>query len=256
MPLPESDFITKIKGGRLWPDMPRPRQRACLDQGLKLDLNKLARQGLARPGLTVGPNVIRWTYTYTGEEIASGLISASMDGEYEGWLRIQIGSLDQRIILVPRARHLGGRQWYFVCPVMNRYASVVWMPPGATRFCSRQTWRRQVAYASQFETPVDRAYRGQAKIKSRLIADLEPDEWDLPPKPKWMRWRTYNRHEEKFDAYEDVIDQRLFALAARLGIATCPTAGSDPLEVRFRPELKLDSDDRSLEGILDFRGNF
>ena len=122
--------------------MPRPRQRACLDQGLKLDLNRLVRQGLVRPGFTTGPNVIRWTYTYTGEEIASGIIGSSMEREYEGWLRIHIGSLDQRIILVPRPRHFGGRQWYFVCPVMNRRCSVVWMPPGAKRFCSRQTQRR------------------------------------------------------------------------------------------------------------------
>ena len=54
--------------------MPRPRQRACLDQGLKLDLNKLVRQRLVRPGFMTGPNIIRWTYTYTGEEIASGVI--------------------------------------------------------------------------------------------------------------------------------------------------------------------------------------
>lgn len=73
-----------------------------------------------------------------------------MEGEYDGWLRIQIGELVQTIILIPRPRHFGGHQWYFVCPVTNRYCSVVWMPPGATRFCSRQTWRRQVAYASQF----------------------------------------------------------------------------------------------------------
>ena len=36
----------------------------------------------------------------------------------------------------------------------------------------------------------DKAHQGQAKIKLRLIADLDPDEWDLPPKPKWMRWST------------------------------------------------------------------
>ena len=54
--------------------MPRPRQRACLDQGLKLDLNKLVRQRLVRPGCDAGPNIIRWTYTYTDEEIASGVI--------------------------------------------------------------------------------------------------------------------------------------------------------------------------------------
>jgi hypothetical protein len=48
----------------------------------------------------------------------------------------------------------------------------------------------QKAYASQRTTATDRAHRGQAKIKARLIGNLDPDEWDLPPKPKWMRWRT------------------------------------------------------------------
>ena len=78
--------------------MPRPRQRVCLQQGLKLDLSKLSRQGFVRPGASVGPYFIRWFNTYWGEEIASGLITASMEGVYEGSLRIQIGSLDQRII--------------------------------------------------------------------------------------------------------------------------------------------------------------
>jgi hypothetical protein len=49
-----------------------------------------------------------------------------------------------------------------------------------------------------------------------LIADLDPDEWDLPPKPKWMRWRTYKRYEEKFDCYEDVLHERVIDVAARL----------------------------------------
>ena len=40
------------------------------------------------------------------------------------------------------------------------------------------------------------------KIKARLIADLGLAEWDLPPKPKWMRWNTYNRYLERHDAYE------------------------------------------------------
>jgi hypothetical protein len=42
--------------------------------------------------------------------------------------------------------------------------------------------------------PDNRAHLGKARIKARLIADLDPDEWDLPPKPKWMRWHTYNRY--------------------------------------------------------------
>jgi hypothetical protein len=36
---------------------------------------------------------------------------------------------------------------------------------------------------------------GQAKIKSHLcsMGGFEPDEWDFPPKPKWMRWKTAKR---------------------------------------------------------------
>lgn len=158
---------------------------------------------------------IRWTHSYWGE-IASGLISADMGGQDEGWFRIQLGSLDLRIVLVARPRHFGGRQWYFMCPVLNRPASVLWKPPGATRFCSRQTWGRQVAYQSQFSDPTSRAHAGQAKINSRLcsIAGLDPDEWDLPPKPKWMRWATYNQYSERYDHYHDILDRGCVALAS------------------------------------------
>jgi hypothetical protein len=199
--------------------MPRPRQRVLLESGLKLDLNKLRRLGLVRPG-EKGPGfaLIRWSSTYTGEETASGFITSDLSGECEGWLRIQIGDLHQTITLVPRPRHFGGYQWYFVCPVMNRYASVLWLPPRATRFCSRQAWGKQVAYASQFADPDNRAHRGQAKIKARLIGDLDPDEWDLPPKPKGMRWRTYDRYVERYDVYEEILNDGIPELLAKLGI--------------------------------------
>jgi hypothetical protein len=31
-------------------------------------------------------------------------------------------------------------------------------------------------------TAMDRAYLGMERIKRRLIGDLDPQEWDLPPK--------------------------------------------------------------------------
>jgi hypothetical protein len=86
---------------------------------------------------------------------------------------------------------------------------------GGTSASPWQTWGSQVAYASQFLEPDNRAHRGKAKIKSRLIADLDPDEWELPPKPKWMRWRTYNRLVEKFDSYEEILDQGIAELMAK-----------------------------------------
>jgi hypothetical protein len=93
------------------------------------------------------------------------------------------------------------------------------MPPGADSFACRQRWGRSVAYASQFSTRIDRAHQGKAKINARLcrIGGYDPDEWDLPPKPKWMRWRTYNRAEAKFERYEAILDQGPFRAAMRLG---------------------------------------
>jgi hypothetical protein len=196
--------------------MPRSRQRVCLQDGLKLDLNRLARRGFIKHGANIGGRGIIWTHSYWGE-IASGTISADMSSNDVGWLRVQLGNLDQRIILFPRARHFGGRQWYFVCPATNHLASVLWRPNGATRFCSRQAWGRQVAYQSQFNDATNRAHGGIARIKSRLIADLDPDEWNFPPKPKWMRWATYSRYQRQFERCEDILDSGCAALAAKLG---------------------------------------
>jgi hypothetical protein len=194
--------------------MPRPRQRACFEAGLKLDINKLPRRLFRfEPGVVWHHNIC-WTETHSGKTVASGVISTQVQNERAGWFRIQIEELDQWIDLVAQPRHFGGRQWYFSCPCTPR-CSVLWMPPGASRFTSRQNWGRQVAYASQFETPVDRAHRGKAKITERLIGISDP-EWDFPPKPKWMRWRTYNKLEEKFDAYEALLDRSAFARVIRL----------------------------------------
>jgi hypothetical protein len=88
---------------------------------------------------------------------------------------------------------------------------------GATRFCSRQTWGRKVAYHSQFNDATNRAHAGKARIKSRLIANLNPDEWELPPKPKWMRWATYNRWEKRYDRYDEILDYGCATMAAKLG---------------------------------------
>ena len=198
--------------------MPRPCQRARLESGLKLDLNRLARRGFIRPGEVAGPIGIKWTNSYFDEEIASGILMADMSGTHEGWLRIRIGQLDQRMSLVARPRHFGGQQWYFICPYENRRVSVLWKPPGARFFACRQRWGRQVAYASQFLDRDNRAHRGKAKINSKLcsIGGFDPDEWDFPPKPKWMRWRTYRRAEEKFDRCEAILDDGLIPLVAKL----------------------------------------
>jgi hypothetical protein len=71
------------------------------------------------------------------------------------------------------------------------------------------------AYQSQFSSITDRAHYGQARIKMRLIGDHDPEERDLPPKPKWMRWTTYNRYLERYDGYGDILENGCIALVAK-----------------------------------------
>ena len=194
--------------------MPRHRLRVCLQDGLKLNLNLLIRQGTVRPGLSTGPSPIQWSRSG-----AVAVITANLCDPETGWLRCRTEHADQLIPLGSCPRRFGGRQWYFVCPVTNKRASVFWRPPGAKEFRSRQAWGEKVAYRSQFQTIYDRGHAGKAKIKTRLIGELNPEDWELPPKPKWMRWRTYKRLAERFDAYDDMTypdDSTLPALVAKL----------------------------------------
>ena len=197
--------------------MGRPGYRARLESGLKLDVNSFARRGFIRTGEATGPVRIQWTSNYWGD-IASGVITAELSGSDEGWFRIQIdGGADQHIITVARPRHYGGRQWFFVCPYLNQRCMVLWMPPGASHFACRERWGRQVAYASQFCDRDSRAHIGKTKINQRpcRIGGFNPEEWDLPPKPKWMRWTTYKRAEERFDSYEAMLNQSLVKLVTK-----------------------------------------
>jgi hypothetical protein len=144
--------------------MPRPWQRLRLEAGLKLDINRLARRGVIRPGALSGSGGIRWTDSY--DRITDGTITADMRDPEEGWFRVQTEWLDQRISLEARPRHFGGHQWFFICPSINRPAMVLWLPPGARSFACRRAWGRRVAYASQFMTPDSRAQHAQAKINA------------------------------------------------------------------------------------------
>ena len=65
-------------------------------------------------------------------------------------------------------------------------------------------------------TAIDRAGLGMERIKRRLIGELDPEEWELPPKPKWMRWKTYQRYVEQFERYEAALDAGSLSRAMRM----------------------------------------
>lgn len=168
--------------------MPRPRQRVCLQDGQRLDINQLRR---------------------------TGVMPRDLEGQTAGSLVVRFPEIgfEQTIRFASRKRHYGGRQFYFVCPATGRLASVIWRPPGANRFCSRQAWGRQVAYQTQFAEPSARAHLAKAKIRAKLCEVggwCEPEGWeDMPPRPKRMRAATYARWETRFEDQERNLDNAL-----------------------------------------------
>lgn len=197
--------------------MGRWRDRVRLEDGLKLDLNKLLRAGYGKMGLCCW-NKIQWTFLATGEVIASGWLEMDLQYEDDARAVIRLGEITQTLRMRREPRQFGGGQWYFLCPSTGRLASVLWLPPGASRFASRQTWGRRVAYGSQFQTPHDRAVSRAQDIRMRLGGRKYISLMDglTPPKPKGMHWRTYDRLIAKSEAYEMVTTFHLMRAVARL----------------------------------------
>ncbi len=79
-------------------------------------------------------------------------------------------------------QHLGGRRWWFSCPVSGVRASALYLPVGGGRLASRQA--HGLAFASQRQrAPVRAAVRAH-----RLAADLgavEPGASPVRPKGAW-----------------------------------------------------------------------
>jgi hypothetical protein len=87
--------------------MARPRQRVRLEDGRKLDLNEIVRDGFWPRGNE--PKIIGVQWTLNTRVTASALITVQREGEDRGSLKIRlIGKFEQRLDLVAERRHLGG----------------------------------------------------------------------------------------------------------------------------------------------------
>ena len=122
----------------------------------------------------------------------------------------------QSSALVSYPNYYGGIQWYVACLKTGRHVRLLYRPLGATSFASRHAWGRRAAYASQFLDPIGRTWLTKVNVKAALLGDEDPDEWGLPPKPKGIRWTTYERWVARYDTAEEMLDAQLFMAAARL----------------------------------------
>jgi hypothetical protein len=108
----------------------------------------------------------------------------------------------------------GGRRWWFQCPRTGHRTTKLYLPNGGWHFWSRRAYG--LGYACQREGRLDRLQRRAAKL-NRQLGGEGWGSWDTPPiKPKWMRWRTYERKYERWERAVEKADEEFTIRAARL----------------------------------------
>ena len=118
-----------------------------------------------------------------------------------------------RIELTSTRQRLGGVRWWWLCPILGRRVSHLYLPLGAVRYGSRHAYR--LSYATQRQSPSARArtrlQRGCVRLGGMMDL-LDP----LPDKPKWMRWPTYNRLIEKMEPVAEHVGDDFLRAFGRL----------------------------------------
>lgn len=137
------------------------------------------------------------------------------------------GPHDYVVALETTRPHFGGRMWWFLCPATGRRCRTLFLPNGGRRFLSRQAYG--LGYRSQRAGRMERMQARIGKLCRRLGGAWSVSPHDLPPKPKWMRWATYRRIEERAWAAEDVVAAEFAVSMDRLARRFCKDRdGAEP----------------------------
>lgn len=189
----------------------RPHSTAKLDEGLRLDINKLKRDGMIALSSIMSGTLI-WTRVRTGEETASAGYSVSTIIEDKMYMQLQYShqsywddeptKIDYKIPLETTQPHYGGKRLWFRCPSTHRRTSVLYKPCGAKYFASRYAYKN-LKYQSQSRSAPNRAIDKMWKLKDRLGGI---DYWR---KPKGMHWKRFERLIGEIHAAEKVCDEYL-----------------------------------------------
>lgn len=188
----------------------RPGWRRKCEYSLPLDVRRLHRKRLLTPGASFG-----WHWSQDGERIADiGIITTANAIRLSYSWAPRGGERRQMAYDVPiertSCRYGGSRPW-FLCPWCERRCALLYGISGDGYFACRLCLR--LGYASEAECPIDRCWRQQRKIETKLGTYLR--------RPKGMKRKTHHRLRQKWVDIEERKDEFFtvaFAnLARRLG---------------------------------------
>jgi len=186
----------------------RPGWRRKCEQKNWLDIRQLHRRGRLIAGQY-------YSYSWTRGDEPAGSVSISTASDhlrmiyswtpYDGDLQ----SMDYQVWIERTPCNYGGTRPWFRCPRCQRQCAVIYGVASDGRFGCRHCMR--LAYSSEAEDHMDRLWRKQRKLETKLI------EGEI--KPKGMHWRTFEQLQNRIDEVEERKDL-LFTIraAGMLGI--------------------------------------
>ncbi|BDG71180.1 hypothetical protein [Roseomonas fluvialis] len=182
---------------------------------LKLDVNRVTRRlrGALRGADTAAlPAVERavWSWTTDGEAEprARLLVTLTLHADH-GMARLRFdmdqpsrrtGQRDQSVRLETTPCRFGGVRWWWVCPATGRRCAVLYLPNGGHLFLSLGPGAYRLGYASQNQDAMGRRHGRLRRLHRRLGGAYTHADDVLPDRPKWMRWRTYERTWAEWEA--------------------------------------------------------
>jgi len=165
---------------------------------VSLDVRYCARKGMLTPGYV---STLRWLRN--GEILASIQMHAEQDWVILTYRHGSAGgdwkNEEYPVQLAQTSCNLGGARTWFLCPVLGcgRRVAILY---GRNIFACRQC--HSLAYDSSREDAGDRAIRRADSLRARL--GWEPGIFRGPgKKPKWMRWRTFERLTQEHDHFTE-----------------------------------------------------
>jgi hypothetical protein len=191
---------------------PYPTAEGC--QSLALDINAVMRPAAAarrRAEAEGGAMVIggRQTWTRGGAPWAWVDIAVQLAPGpapvADATLRYSADHADhptgrrvQRVAVATVPCHFGGVRWHWICPETGRNVRYLYLPNGGTRFLSRGAYK--LRWASTCATALEKSHMRLARLAAKLGAEYQGFTREPPPKPKWMRWATYDRLAAEWEA--------------------------------------------------------
>jgi hypothetical protein len=181
---------------------PYPTAEAC--GSLRLDINQVMdrvaeerRAGAAgmlefgqRMGWARCGEAEPWAWVEVHVEAHQDHASATLRFDIDHISR-PTGPQVQRIGIVSVRCGFGGLRWHWVCPATGRNVRYLYLPNGGTQFLSRAAYK--LRWQTTCSTKLAKSHLRLARIAKKLGAEYRGFSHEPPPRPKWMRWWTYER---------------------------------------------------------------